>query len=106
MSVLADELNGRRTRQVCCHVRLVHAVCRQRKVTRFTDLPEIIHFSDGHKRACCGDRPEQSIGIYLLEPTNYSCTCLHAAVLCTRARKIWVLYCAHKPSGRLLTRGP
>jgi hypothetical protein len=44
----ADELNGRRARQVCCHVRLVHAVCRQRKVIRFTDFPEIIHFSDGH----------------------------------------------------------
>jgi hypothetical protein len=58
------------------------------------------------KRASCCDCPEQIIGIYLLEPTNYSSTCLHAAVLCSCGTKIWVLYCAQKPSGRLLRPVP
>jgi hypothetical protein len=44
----ADELNGRRARQVCCHVRTVHAVCAQRKVRGFKDFPEISHLSDAH----------------------------------------------------------
>ncbi len=58
------------------------------------------------KRTCGCDCPEQFIGIYLLEPTKYSCTCLHAAVLCSCARKIWVPYCTHKPSGPLLRPVP
>jgi hypothetical protein len=53
------------------------------------------------KWPCCCDCPEQSIGIYSLEPTEYSCTCFRAALLCSCGRKLWVLYCAHKPSGRL-----
>jgi len=58
------------------------------------------------KRGCCCDCPDQIIGIYRLEPTNYSCTCVHAAVLCSCGRKIWVLYCAHKPNGRPLRPVP
>jgi len=57
-------------------------------------------------RACYCDCSEQSIGIYSLKPTNYYCTCSHAAVVCTCGRKIWVLYCAHKPSGRRLRPVP
>ncbi len=44
----ADEINVRSATQVCCHVHMVHAVCRQRKVRRFPDFPENIHFCDGH----------------------------------------------------------
>jgi len=44
----ADELIVPSARQVCSHVHLVHAVCRQREVRRFPEFPEIIHFSDGH----------------------------------------------------------
>jgi hypothetical protein len=40
------------------------------------------------KWACCCDCPQQSIGVYSLEPTNYSCTCLRAAVLCSCGRNI------------------
>ncbi len=58
------------------------------------------------KRGSCCDCPDQIIGIYWLEPTNYSCTCVHGAVFRSCGRKIWVLYCAHTPNGRLLRPVP
>jgi hypothetical protein len=44
----ADKLNERSARQVCSHVHLVQAVCRQRNVRQFADFRDVIHFSDGH----------------------------------------------------------
>jgi len=43
-----NELNGQSARKVCSRVHLVHAFCRRRKVRRFGDFRELIHFSDGH----------------------------------------------------------
>jgi len=45
----ANELNGQRARKVCSRVHLVHAFCRRRKVRRFGDYPELIHFSTDTK---------------------------------------------------------
>ncbi len=44
----ANELNQRSARKVCCRVQLVHAFSRRRKVRRFGDFRELIHFSDGY----------------------------------------------------------
>jgi hypothetical protein len=129
-----DNLQTSSARQVRSHVHLVQAVCRQRKVRQFADLKceaSVLSCSLGAsglptkeseticrppwnysflwrtlKWPCCCDCPEQSRGIYSLERADYSCTCLRAALLGSCGRKIWVLYCAHKPSGRLLTPVP